>query len=106
MNAQHPRLRGLLVGSIFLVLAGAFLAWRLGLPSDGARLEPGVPAWKANGVMVTPLQQGPLQPGDVVVAVAGRSLQGWAEGLGQPTLAPLAPNQPLDYTVIRDAQPV
>ena len=58
-----------------LLLGVAFLLLHLTGPSDGARLSPGQPAWRPDGVVVTPLQSGTLHQGDVVVAVGGKSME-------------------------------
>jgi len=69
-------------------ISGAFLWHHLSSPSDGARLEPGEPVWRTDGVVVTPLelQPGGLHPGDVVVAVDGQSMESWAHSLFQPDM--------------------
>lgn len=108
MNSQLLRLRGLLLGGFFLALAAAFLSWHLDLPSDGARLEPGEQVWKPNGILVTPLEDGrnPLRPGDIVIAVDGRTMEAWAEAIFQPGFAQWAPTigRTLTYTVLRDGR--
>src|SRR5438552_2104733 len=67
----------LAVALAILALGGAFVALCLAGPSDGARVESEQPAWRTDGVVVTPLgpRTGGLRPGDVVVAVDGRSLE-------------------------------
>jgi hypothetical protein len=91
-------------------MAGAFFLVRLLSASDGARLEPGEPAWHADGVTVTAMveQTGGLRSEDRVVAVHGESLTTWADKifeLGSPRpvwrVGDLVP-----YTVIRDGQRV
>ena len=64
--------------SLIAVLLGvAFLLLHLTGPSDGARLAPGEPDWRPDGVIVTPIkeQSSGLQQGDVVVAVEGSSIE-------------------------------
>src|SRR5258708_20047321 len=93
--------------AITAVLLGvAFLLLHLTSPSDGARLAPGQPVLRPDGVIVTPIQEQPggLRQGDVVVAVAGRSMESWARALfelgtprpqlhvGQTTTYTLEPN--------------
>ncbi len=88
-----------------LALSGLWLWLRLIGPSDGARLPPGQAVWSRDGVVVTPLeaQPGGLRQGDVVVAVGGRSLESWTEGLFRPrTSAPgWRYGQTVTYTVLR-----
>ncbi len=110
MSRPSVRLRGLVPAALFLALAAAFLYQQLSLPSDGARLEPAESVWRPNGVVVTPLEGGktPLLPGDVVVAVEGRSLEEWAQGIFQPGFlrAALPAGRPLAYTVLRAGRPI
>ncbi len=109
MNANRVRLGGLLVAAFFLSLTGAFLAWHLAFPSDGARLEPGEQAWRSDGVIVTPLVErlNRLQRGDVVIAVAERSMEEWARAIfqrGVPRPDGLSRQVPVFYTVMRNGQ--
>ncbi|HEY7348626.1 MAG TPA: hypothetical protein VH599_09960 [Ktedonobacterales bacterium] len=93
----------LALGSVLLGVA--FLLLHLMTPFDGARLTPGPPAWKPDGVLVTPIQEKPqsLQSGDVVIAIEGKSLESWAQALLDPGMA--RPNwrigQTITYTVLR-----
>ena len=110
MNSSRARLGGLLVVAFFLSLTGAFLAWHLAFPSDGARLEPGEQAWRSDGVVVTPLVErlNRLQRGDVVTAVEGRSMEAWARAIfqrGVPRPNWLSRQVPV-YTVIRNGHRV
>lgn len=74
-------------------------------PSDGARLNQHHRAWRANGVLVSPIEERPggLRSGDRVVAVNGRTMESWAQLL----FAPTAPRptwqfgQTIMYTVVR-----
>ncbi len=95
--------------AITAVLLGvAFLLLQLTSPSDGARLDPSQPAWRSDGIIVTPLQEQPggLRQGDEVVAVAGSSMESWARALFQPG----APRphwqfgQTVTYTIVRSGQ--
>jgi len=95
--------------AITAVLLGvAFLLLQLTSPSDGARLAPGQPALRPDGVIVTPIQEQPggLRQGDEVVAVAGRSMESWARALFQPgTPRPHWQfGQTVTYTVVRNGQ--
>jgi hypothetical protein len=68
-----------------VLLGVAYLWLQLISPFDDARLEPGQSVWRPGGVVVTPLQDVPggLRQGDIVVAVAGRSMESWARVLLQ-----------------------
>ncbi len=72
-------------------------------PSDGTRLEPGQSVWRVDGVIVTPLRPGGLRQGDVIVAVEGKSLEFWAQGLFNWNLArpQWHMGQTITYTVLR-----
>jgi two-component system NarL family sensor kinase len=97
---------GLAISLGLMVAAGFFTALHLTYPSDGAYLKPGGDVWKEDGVVVTPLSDDfrGLKEGDIVVAVAGRSLASWINGLGD--LEAIHPNwgygDQVPYTVIRD----
>lgn len=95
------------LSAALLTLAGAFLWLRIATPTDGARLQPGANAWRADGVVVTPLVEGGgLRAGDVVIAVGGRSLESIAQSLvdfNQPR-RPWSFGQAVTYTVRRDGQ--
>ncbi|MFQ5923978.1 MAG: histidine kinase, partial [Anaerolineales bacterium] len=96
------------VAALFLSLAGAFLLLHLVGPSDGARLDPGQPVWKPDGVVVTPLeeQSDGLRAGDVVVAVDGRGMESWAGALFELTTSrpTWQHGESITYTVLRDGR--
>ncbi|MBM3179256.1 MAG: hypothetical protein FJZ86_02770 [Chloroflexi bacterium] len=108
-TSNRPTVFVLIVAAIAVSLAAAFLTLHVLTPSDGARLQPGDPVWRADGVIVTPLVEQPdgLQSGDRVIAVAGRSMEDWAQALFQMGVS--RPNwqfgQTIIYTVLRDGQP-
>src|SRR5215472_556874 len=79
----HGRWIVLVISGLALALGVAFVWLHGASPSDGTRLEPGQQTWIPAGVMVSPLERHPggLEPGDVIVAIDGRSLQAWQEGL-------------------------
>jgi hypothetical protein len=87
VSAPHTRWHGrwivLLISGLALALGVAFVWLHGASPSDGARLEPGQQTWIPGGVVVTPLEKHPggLEPGDVIVAIDGRSLEAWKGGL-------------------------
>ncbi len=83
----HPRLHWrwivLVISGLALALGVGFVWLHLASPSDGARLEPGQRTWIPGGVVVSPLERHPggLEPGDVIVAIDGRSMETWKQGL-------------------------
>ena len=106
---QQPartRFAVVIVAIIAILLGVAFLLLQLTSPSDGARLAPGQPVLRPDGVIVTPIQEQPggLRQGDVVVAVAGRSMESWARALFEwGTLRPQwQVGQTITYTVERN----
>ena len=111
---RRPRLAVLPFAMGLLLLAAAFVGLPLATPSDGARLEPGQAVWRADGVVVTPLQEQPsgLRRGDVVVAVDGRSMESWAQALFDPArragscTSGWGAGPTVEYTVVRDGRPL
>ena len=107
---ERARLSILLASALMVALGVAFVWLQITTPSDGARLDPGQPAWRSNGVVVTPLreQSSGLRAGDVVVAVDGVSMKTWAQALLDPTVS--RPHwrfgQTVTYSVLRDGTPV
>lgn len=105
-HAERVRLAILLATAAMVALGVAFVWLHSASPSDGARLAPGQPVWRSNGVVLSLLHPQPagLRTGDVVVAVDGRSLQSWAEALADPTAQ--RPQwqfgQVVTYAVVRD----
>jgi hypothetical protein len=98
----------LAVSGLGLALGVAFVWLHVTGPSDGARMPPGKRTWVHGGVVVSLLATGPggLASGDVVVAVDGRPMRAWQQGL----VAPHAPHprwqvgQTVTYTVQRHGQ--
>jgi two-component system, NarL family, sensor kinase len=90
----------------FILLGAAFLLLHLTGPSDGTRLAPGQPVWQPDGVVITPLQPGRLRQGDIVVAVEGKSMESWAQGLFEVGLArpQWHVGQTITYTVLRNGR--
>ncbi len=107
---ERARLSILLASALMVALGVAFVWLQLTTPSDGARLDPGQPAWRPDGVVVTALREQPggLQSGDVVVAVDGVSMETWAQALVDPTVSrPYRRfGQTVTYSVLRDGAPV
>jgi hypothetical protein len=95
----------LAVSGLAVALGVAFVWLHVTGPSDGARMPPGTRTWAHGGVVVSPLttRPGGLVSGDVVVAVDGRPMRAWKQGL----VAPDAPHprwqvgQTVTYTVQR-----
>jgi signal transduction histidine kinase len=79
-------------------------------PFDGARLGPDEPfgesAWKADGILATPLQdEGTgLQKNDLIVAVDGISVEAWVQALASPDIErpQWKPDQVIIYSVVRN----
>ena len=96
----------LIISGLSLALSLGFVWLHLATPSDGAHLEPGQQTWVPGGVVVSPLERHPggLEPGDVVVAINGHSMEAYKQAL----LALNAPHpqwqfdQTTTYTVQRD----
>jgi signal transduction histidine kinase len=104
---QSIRTHLVVITALGAVLLGvAFLLLHLTGPSDGARLSPGQPVWRPDGVVVTPLRSSGLRQGDVVVAVEGKSMESWAQGLFDFSLT--RPQwhigQTITYTVLRNGR--
>ena len=87
--SEHARLSILFAATLMVTLGVAFVWLQITTPSDGARLDPGQPVWRPEGVVVTPLRERPggLRAGDVVVALDGVSMESWAQALADPTAA-------------------
>jgi hypothetical protein len=104
--AKHGLLATLLIGAIAFLLNSAFIWLQVKTPSDGVRLEPGKPVWKHNGVVVTPFaaHANGLEPGDLVIAVAGRRMEFWVQALFLPSTP--RPHwqfgQTVTYTLVRN----
>jgi signal transduction histidine kinase len=95
------------MGSLLASLS--FFVLRLVAPSDGAVVAFYADAWTFDGVRIDPLhsQPGGLRPGDVVVAIDGRPLGSWLDGVVASALDPSVPrNHPRSYTVERDGETV
>src|SRR5450755_356285 len=104
---QSIRTHLVVITALGAVLLGvAFLLLHLTGPSDGARLSPGQPVWRPAGVVVTPLRSSGLRQGDVVVAVEGKSMESWAQGLFDFSLTRPQRHigQTITYTVLRNGR--
>ncbi|MDQ5854057.1 MAG: hypothetical protein M3380_18710, partial [Chloroflexota bacterium] len=102
------RLATLIAALGIVVLVGAFVWLHVTTPSDGVRVQPGQRAWRPDGFVATPLREEPggIRRGDVIVAVAGQSMEAWAQRLFVPKAPPprWQPGQRVVYTVIRDGR--
>jgi two-component system, NarL family, sensor kinase len=100
----------LLLVTGLLFCANLAFIWRQAVrPADGVRLEPGAAAWQTTGVVVTQLrsQTSGLQTGDLVIAVAGRRLERWAQALFDPNAVrpEFEVGETVRYTVLRNGHP-
>lgn len=88
-----------------LLAAAAFVAIRIGTPTDGAVGAYVTSSWSAGGLTVEALPGpgGSLRSGDVVTAVGGRPLSEWLVSGLDPSLShvPLSRGATLPYTVQR-----
>jgi signal transduction histidine kinase len=104
----RARLTIVIVALGAVLLGVTFLLLHLANPYDDARLAPGQPVLRPDGVVVTPLQEVPggLRQGDRVIAVAGRSMESWARALFDPgtTRPQWHAGQTITYTVVRNGQ--
>ncbi|HEY8324135.1 MAG: hypothetical protein ACHQ1E_08605 [Ktedonobacterales bacterium] len=106
IERQWSNLVVALLGACAIACMLGFLTLRLTGPSDGTWLEPDAPVWSSAGIAVTPLgagSTGGLRRGDVVVAVAGHSMQEWARLLADPAAARprWRPGEVVMYNVLR-----
>lgn len=107
VSPSRPRPSGIwLLTAASLLASVAFLGLRLGGTSDGAAVDFYADAWSSDGVRIQALDQpaGGLASGDVVTAVAGRSLDGWLDGVLDPRVdrSGLRGPEPVVYGVLRD----
>lgn len=95
---------------ICLILPASFISLHLLTPSDGARLSYNDPIFTPLGAVVSPYHPGSsyLEEGDVVVGVAGQSMESWSEELFS-----IGANPPdwdigdtVTYNVLRDGKAV
>lgn len=98
----------ILISGLLILLGLAYLLLHLVTPFDNGWLQPGVSSVTAQGLIVTPLEEGPrgFKPGDIVTALEGRAIESW---LWQPFLAGpprprLQSGEAATYTVLRQGQ--
>lgn len=108
-SQRHIRYAVLAVSAVMYLLTVVLVLWRLAVPSDAARMGFQTPS-TSDAVTVTPLveQPGGLQPGDLVVAVAGKPIPYWADAIFNfsPTQPGWNFHQTVLYSVIRFGQVV
>ena len=96
-----------LATAVAVAVLAAFLWLRIWQPSEGATIPTESWDWDATGAVVVPVGTGtPFQPGDRVVAIAGRSLEDWADATFAGERDPSAITDPLPMVAIRDGTPV
>ena len=90
-----------------LWLAVAFTWQRSSDPSDGARVSFYGNGWSSAGIVIDPIDApaAGLQGGDLVTAVAGRSMESWlADATDRQATRPTA-TTPMPYAIVRDGTP-
>ncbi|MDH3943655.1 MAG: histidine kinase [Anaerolineae bacterium] len=90
MNSKMKRLFVIIIAGIFMLSMLVFLVLNVGQPSDRLRLKPGTNAISPHGLKITTVfpNSSPLQDGDLVVSIDGRSIVNWAEDLRSFPFAP------------------
>ncbi len=82
---------------------GVFLWFRVAYPAEGATVPSDAWHWTRVGAFVEPVgTDSPFQPGDEVVAIAGRPMAEWADGTFAGDTDPAAISDPLQVRVRRD----
>lgn len=99
----------ILVCGVALAATATMALSRVAIPSDGMVIPTDTWPWTADGVGVRPLgPDSPIRPGDVVVAVNGRSLADWAAEAAAPPwiLGPRSVGPTIDVGLRRDNAPI
>lgn len=96
---------GALAGS--LALAVLFVGMRATIPSDGARIAFYGDGWSDVGVRIDPIDApaAGLQAGDLVVGVAGRSVDAWLGATTDGAAARPVGGEPIPYALVREGAP-
>lgn len=106
---RRPRRTGIwLLTLAGIAASAAFVALRIAGPSDRAPVPFYADAWTADGVHVAPRPSSGdgLQPGDLVVGVAGRPVASWFDPAINPAeRAAALGGATADYTIIRSGRP-
>jgi len=94
--------------ALSLAAAALYTGIRLATPSDGARVAFYGGAWSSAGIRIAPIDQPApgLEEGDLVVSVAGRSMNAWLGVALDPEVARPAGSAPIPYAVVRDGSPL
>jgi two-component system NarL family sensor kinase len=104
----RPHLPLILIAGLLILLGLAYLLLHLTTPFYNGWLQPGGSSVTAQGLLVTPLENGPpgFQPGDLVTAVEGRSIESWLRRTlnGEPIQMRLDSEQAVNYTVLRQGR--
>jgi signal transduction histidine kinase len=106
-SLARSRRAALVVSLCMLALSAAILGLHVTRPSDGVQVSFWPNAWPQDGFRVGwVVPPSAVRPGDVVVAVDGRSMESWARALFEGGAA--APRwhdgEQLTYTVVRDGR--
>ena len=80
---ERPSASVLLRTLLILLPAVAFVVLHARSPFDGARMDATQNPWRAGGIVLSPVGDGPnpIQDGDVLVAIQGTSVETWARQL-------------------------
>ncbi len=108
-SLERSRRAALVVSVCMLALSAAALWLHAALPSDGVLVDFSASGTQHDGFSVgRVLQPGTVRPGDIVVAVDGRSAESWSQGFfGASTSAPPSGwqrGQQHTYTILRNGQ--
>ncbi len=108
LRMERARVAVPATAAMVLLAAVAFVALRLGAPTDGTAGAYVTTSWSAQGLQVTELPGATsgLRNGDVVTGVAGRSLGDWMSAILDPGFAhpDLGAMSTVEYDVLRDGQ--
>ena len=90
-----------------VTLAGAFTWLRATVPSDDARVSFYGDAWSSAGIVIDPIDPpaAGLQVGDLVVAVAERSMGAWLADATDPAVGRPPAGPPIPYSIVRAGSP-
>ena len=105
---EPSQLISLLVAITSIALTALFAWLRLTSPSDGARFNYSVLAWKPEGIAATPTGDSPndLRENDIVTAIDDRPLESWVKDLFVPITwgSDRVMGQIVPYTVLREGE--
>jgi hypothetical protein len=106
--ARTSRMRQLVTWLALATSLGAdrlLVMLRVATPSDGARVAFYGDDWSAEGVTIRPIDAPApgLEAGDMVRAVADRTVDAWLAAVADPAVARPSPGAPIAYLLERDA---